>query len=37
MGLLDRETGKVHVKHVPNTQRETLHSEVREHVEAGMQ
>lgn len=35
MGLLDRETGKVHVKHVPNTQRETLHSEVREHVEAG--
>lgn len=35
MGLLDCETGKVHVKHVPNTQRETLHSEVREHVEVG--
>lgn len=35
MGLLDRETGQVHVKHVANTQRETLHSEVRERVESG--
>ena len=35
MGLLDRETGQVHVKHVANTQRDTLHSEVRERVESG--
>ena len=35
MGILDRNTGKVHVKHVPNTQRQTLQSEIREHVEAG--
>jgi transposase-like protein len=35
MGLLDRETGKVRVKHVPNVQRETLQAQVREHVEPG--
>ena len=35
MGLLDRETRKVRVKHVPNVQRETLQAEVRKHVEPG--
>jgi transposase-like protein len=35
MGILDRNTGKVHLKHVPNTQRQTLQGEIREHVEAG--
>jgi transposase-like protein len=35
MGIIDRNTGKVHVKHVPNTQRQTLQSEIREHVETG--
>jgi transposase-like protein len=35
MGILDRNTGKVHVKHVPNTQRQTLQGEIREHVESG--
>jgi transposase-like protein len=35
MGLLDRETGKVRIKHVPNVRRETLQAEIREHVEAG--
>jgi transposase-like protein len=35
MGLLDRETGKVHVKHVPNVQRDTLSGEIRDHVEPG--
>ena len=37
MGLLDRNTREVRVKHVPNTQRSTLQAEVREHVEAGSQ
>ena len=35
MGLLDRQTGEVRVKHVQNVQRETLHAEVRRHVESG--
>ena len=35
MGILDRNTGKVHLKHVPNVQRQTLQGEIREHVEAG--
>jgi hypothetical protein len=35
MGLLDRETRKVRVKHVPNTQRETLHGEIHKHVAPG--
>jgi transposase-like protein len=35
MGLLDRETGKVRVKHVRNVQRETLQREVRDNVEPG--
>jgi transposase-like protein len=35
MGLLDRHTGEVRVKHVPNTQRQTLHEEIRKHVEPG--
>lgn len=35
MGLLDRHTGKVRVKHVPNTQRETLQAEIRKHVAPG--
>jgi transposase-like protein len=35
MGLLDRHTGEVRVKHVPNVRRETLHAEIRKHVEAG--
>lgn len=35
MGLLDRHTGKVRVRHVLNTRRETLQAEVRQHVEAG--
>jgi transposase-like protein len=37
MGLLDRETRKVRVKHVPNTQRETLHGEIHKHVAPGAQ
>ncbi len=35
MGLLDRETGKVRVKHVANRKRGTLQEEVRANVEAG--
>ena len=35
MGLLDRETRKIRVKHVRNVRRETLQGEVRKHVEAG--
>jgi len=35
MGLLDRETGEVRVKHVPNVQRRTLQDEIRKNVEAG--
>jgi transposase-like protein len=35
MGILDRNSGKVRVKHVRNVQRETLQGEVREHVEQG--
>jgi len=35
MGLLDRETGKVRVKHVPNRKRRTLQEEVRANVEPG--
>jgi transposase-like protein len=35
MGLLDRETGKVRVKHIPNVRRATLQSEIRQHVEPG--
>jgi transposase-like protein len=35
MGLLDRETGKVRVKHVANRKRHTLQEEVRANVEPG--
>jgi transposase-like protein len=35
MGILDRERGKVRVKHVENVQRETLQAEIRKHVEEG--
>ncbi len=35
VGLLDRETGKVRVKHVANRKRGTLHEEVRANVEPG--
>jgi transposase-like protein len=35
MGILDRNTRKVRVKHVPNVQRETLQAEIRKHVEPG--
>jgi transposase-like protein len=35
MGLLDRETGKVRVKHVPNRKRGTLQQEVRANVNPG--
>ena len=35
MGLLDRETGKVRVKHVSNRRRGTLQEEVRANVKAG--
>jgi transposase-like protein len=35
MGILDRERGKVRVKHVENVQRETLQGEIRKHVEEG--
>jgi len=37
MGLLDRETGKVRVKHIANRERHTLQKEVRANVEAGSQ
>jgi transposase-like protein len=35
MGLLDRETGKVRVKHIANRKRHTLQAEVRANVAAG--
>ncbi|MBI1815881.1 MAG: IS1595 family transposase [Deltaproteobacteria bacterium] len=35
MGLLDRETGKVHVKHVADRKKKTLQAEVTAHVEPG--
>src|SRR5713226_2019097 len=35
MGILDRERGKVRVKHVENVQRETLQAEIYKHVEEG--
>jgi ISXO2-like transposase domain/Transposase zinc-ribbon domain len=35
MGLLDRETGKVRVKHVADRKRHTIQKEVRANVEAG--
>jgi len=35
MGLLDRNTREIRVKHVPNTQRSTLQAEVRAHVAEG--
>jgi ISXO2-like transposase domain len=35
MGILDREHGKVRVKHVANVQRETSQTEIRKHVEEG--
>lgn len=35
MGLLDRETGKVRVKHIANRKRGTLQKEVRANVESG--
>jgi transposase-like protein len=35
MGLLDRETGKVRVKHVQDRQRHTLQKEIRENVAEG--
>ena len=35
MGLLDRETGKVRVKHIANRQSQTLQEEVRANVEEG--
>lgn len=35
MGVLDRKTKKIRLRHVPNTQRDTLQSVVREHVEGG--
>jgi transposase-like protein len=37
MGLLDRETGKVRVKHVANRKRRTLQEEVQANVEVGSQ
>ena len=35
MGILDRNTGEIRVKHVPNVQRETLQAEIYEHVASG--
>ena len=35
MGLLNRHTKKIRLVHVPNTKRETLQAQVREHVVAG--
>jgi transposase-like protein len=35
MGLLDRETGKVRVKHLKDRQRHTLHKEIRENIAEG--
>jgi transposase-like protein len=34
-GLLDRETGKVHTKHVSTRRKSDLHAEIRKHVESG--
>ena len=35
MGLLERETGKVRLKHVADRRKRTLHAEIRENVETG--
>lgn len=35
MGLLERHTGQARTKHIADTTKETLHDEVRSHVEAG--
>ncbi len=35
VGLLDRETGKVHVEHIPNRKKKTLQEQVRAHVVSG--
>jgi transposase-like protein len=35
MGILDRERGTVHLKHVPDTRRHTLQKEIRERIEEG--
>ncbi len=35
MGLLDRETGKVHVTHVKDRKKRTLQEQVKEHVVSG--
>jgi transposase-like protein len=35
MGILDRNTREIRVKHVADTKRETLQAEIREHVEPG--
>jgi transposase-like protein len=35
VGLLDRETGKVHVTHIKDRKKETLQAHVREHVATG--
>ena len=35
MGLLDRKTKKIRLRHVPDTQRETLQGVVREYIEGG--
>ncbi len=35
MGLLDRETKTVRVRHLPNRTKETLQAQIREHVESG--
>jgi transposase-like protein len=37
MGLLERDTGKVRLKHVPNVQHRTLQQEIREQVKPGSQ
>ncbi|MDO8432109.1 MAG: IS1595 family transposase [Candidatus Binatus sp.] len=35
MGLLDRKTKKIRLRHVPNTQRETLQGVVRQYIQGG--
>ncbi|SRR5579875_1772100 len=35
MGILDRNTREIRVAHVPDVKHETLHTQIREHVEAG--
>jgi hypothetical protein len=35
MGLLDRKSKKIRLRHVANTQRETLKGVVREYIEGG--